>query len=146
MHPTLQLFAKKIREQHVKRGLFASGRLKYLYPKSDPLPDPPPKPPKIKKVKKEPPWMVQQTYKQALTGLYAGKHIQYGNQISEFGNKSRRTWRPNVQKVKLYSEALNDKIPIKVTPLALKIMDRKGGLDKYLLSMRDKDLGEPIPE
>ncbi|CAG8774279.1 126_t:CDS:1, partial [Racocetra fulgida] len=126
--------------QHVKRGLLASGRLKYLYPKSDHLPDPPLKQPKVKKVKKEKPWMVQQTYKQALTGLYAGKHVQHGNQISEFGNKSRRTWKPNVQKVKLYSETLNERIPIKITPLALKMMDRKGGLDKYLLSMRDKDL------
>jgi large subunit ribosomal protein L28 len=146
MHSTLCLFAKKHITQHLGKGLLGGIRAKYLYPIKEPklaLPSPP-KPLKIKKKKETVPWKTQPTYKQSLKGLYGGKHIQFGNQISEYGNKSRRTWKPNVQKVKLYSEALNERITIKCTPAALKYIDRKGGLDRYMISMKDKELGKKM--
>src|SRR6266498_2587784 len=145
MHSTLCLFAKKHITQHLRRGLLGGIRAKYLYPMKKPKPVLPslPKPPRLKE-KKTVPWKTQATYKQSLKGLYGGKHIQFGNRISEFGNKSRRTWKPNVQKVKLYSEALNERLTIKSTPAALKYIDRKGGLDRYMMSMKDNELGKKM--
>ncbi|CAG8519806.1 2200_t:CDS:1 [Funneliformis caledonium] len=148
MHPTLGLFASQFtKRKPIKRGLLGDIRGKYLYPikqtKITP-PPPPKKPTKPKEEKETVPWRTQATYQQSLKGLYGGKHIQFGNQISDFGNKSRRTWKPNVQRVKLYSEALNEQLIIKCTPAALKYIDRKGGLDRYMMSMKDKELGKKM--
>mmetsp|Transcript_1505 Transcript_1505/g.5156 ORF Transcript_1505/g.5156 Transcript_1505/m.5156 type:complete len:123 (-) Transcript_1505:1188-1556(-) len=80
-------------------------------------------------------------FKRGQRGLFAGKRIQFGNKISENGgNKSRRTWLPNVQSKRLYSETFEQMIPLKVTTAALRAIDRSGGLDKYLLRTRDDRL------
>ncbi|KAK9162363.1 hypothetical protein Syun_003265 [Stephania yunnanensis] len=70
----------------------------------------------------------------AKRGLYAGRHIQFGNQISEKGgNKSRRTWKPNVQEKRLFSYIFDRHIRVKVTTHALRCIDKAGGIDEYLL-------------
>ncbi|KAK9733062.1 hypothetical protein RND81_04G041300 [Saponaria officinalis] len=70
----------------------------------------------------------------AKRGLFAGRHIQFGNQISEDGgNKSRRCWKPNVQKNRLFSYILDRHIRVKVTTHALRCIDKAGGIDEYLL-------------
>ncbi|XP_022751819.1 uncharacterized protein LOC111300457 [Durio zibethinus] len=70
----------------------------------------------------------------AKRGLYAGRHIQFGNRISEDGgNKSRRTWKPNVQQKRLFSYILDRHIQVKVTTHALRCIDKAGGIDEYLL-------------
>ncbi|KAF9622215.1 hypothetical protein IFM89_030073 [Coptis chinensis] len=70
----------------------------------------------------------------AKRGLYVGRHIQYGNQISEDGgNKSRRTWKPNIQDKRLFSYILDRHIQVKVSTHALKCIDKAGGIDEYLL-------------
>ncbi|CAI9093464.1 OLC1v1028966C1 [Oldenlandia corymbosa var. corymbosa] len=79
-------------------------------------------------------------------GLFAGRHIQYGNRVSEDGgNKTRRCWKPNVQDKKLFSYALDRQIRLKVTTHALRCIDRVGGLDEYLLktpySKIDSEMG-----
>ncbi|XP_059658033.1 uncharacterized protein LOC132304396 [Cornus florida] len=67
-------------------------------------------------------------------GLYAGRHIQFGNRISEDGgNKTRRTWKPNVQDKRLFSYILDRHIRMKVTTHALRCIDKAGGIDEYLL-------------
>src|ERR1700722_18732001 len=71
--------------------------------------------------------------KWAAKGLFAGKTVMHGNQISEMGNKTKRTWRPNVQRCRLYSEILKQKVRVHVTTEALKRIDVKGGLDQYIL-------------
>jgi large subunit ribosomal protein L28 len=74
------------------------------------------------------------TLNRAKRGLFGGRRIQFGNKISEDGgNKSRRSWKPNVHTVSLYSEALNKKFQLKVTGHALRTIDKAGGLDQYLL-------------
>lgn len=71
----------------------------------------------------------------AKRGLYAGRHIQFGNQVSEDGgNKSRRTWKPNVQEKRIFSLGLDRYIKIKITTHALRCIDKAGGLDEYLLT------------
>ncbi|KMS98202.1 hypothetical protein BVRB_4g094660 [Beta vulgaris subsp. vulgaris] len=70
----------------------------------------------------------------AKRGLFAGRHIQYGNQVSEDGgNKTRRTWKPNVQEKRLFSYVLDRHIRVHVTTHALRCIDKAGGIDEYLL-------------
>ncbi|KNA09752.1 hypothetical protein SOVF_150830 [Spinacia oleracea] len=70
----------------------------------------------------------------AKRGLFAGRHIQFGNQVSEDGgNKSRRTWKPNVQEKRLFSYILDRHIRVHVTTHALRCIDKAGGIDEYLL-------------
>ncbi|CAA7407371.1 unnamed protein product [Spirodela intermedia] len=67
-------------------------------------------------------------------GIFAGRHIQFGNNVSEDGgNKTRRTWKPNVQEKRLFSYALDRHIRVKVTTHALRCIDKAGGIDEYLL-------------
>lgn len=85
-------------------------------------------------------------YKQSNTGLYGGVMIQFGNKISKGRNegKTRRMWKPNVRRKKLYSEALGEDLYIKVTRKALRTIRKAGGLDNYLLDDRPgriKELG-----
>ncbi|XVE55823.1 hypothetical protein DITRI_Ditri03aG0188200 [Diplodiscus trichospermus] len=70
----------------------------------------------------------------AKCGLYAGRHIQFGNRISEDGgNKSRGSWKPNIQKKRLFSYILDRHIRVKVTTHALLCIGKVGGIDEYLL-------------
>ncbi|XP_023553194.1 uncharacterized protein LOC111810681 [Cucurbita pepo subsp. pepo] len=70
----------------------------------------------------------------AKRGIFAGRHIQFGNRISEDGgNKSRRNWKPNVQGKRLFSYILDRHIRVKVTTHALRCIDKAGGIDEYLL-------------
>eukprot|EP00941_MAST-03F_sp_MAST-3F-sp1_P001591 g1591.t1 len=82
----------------------------------------------------------QQVMKRRLRGLYAGKHIQFGNNVSHSKRATRRCWKPNVQNKKLWSVALNDWLQFKVTTKALRCIDKAGGIDNYLLSNTRKDL------
>lgn len=71
----------------------------------------------------------------AKRGMFAGKHIQFGNKVSEDGgNKSRRNWKPNVQEKRLFSYILDRHIRVKVTTHALRCIDKAGGIDEYLLN------------
>ncbi|XP_023741529.1 54S ribosomal protein L24, mitochondrial [Lactuca sativa] len=70
----------------------------------------------------------------AQRGIFAGRHIQFGNQVSEKGgNKTRRNWKPNVQEKRLFSYILDRHIRVKVTTHALRCIDKAGGIDEYLL-------------
>ncbi|KAK9096133.1 hypothetical protein Sjap_021630 [Stephania japonica] len=78
----------------------------------------------------------------AKRGLYAGRHIQFGNQISDKGgNKSRRTWKPNVQEKRLFSYIFDRHIRVKVTTHALRCIDKAGGVDEYLLKTPYNKMG-----
>ncbi|KAF4358966.1 uncharacterized protein LOC115700130 [Cannabis sativa] len=70
----------------------------------------------------------------AKRGIFAGRHIRFGNSVSEDGgNKTRRTWKPNVQDKRLFSYILDRHIRVKVTTHALRCIDKAGGIDEYLL-------------
>lgn len=92
------------------------------------------------------PYGPRQWYKQADSGLYGGSMIRFGNKISDGRNegKTRRSWKPNVRRKKIWSEALGENLYIKVTRRALRTIQTEGGLDKYLISdkpARIKELG-----
>lgn len=50
-------------------------------------------------------------------------------------------WKPNVQWVRLWSDALETRLRLKVTTKALKVIDKRGGLDNYLIHTRPSLLG-----
>lgn len=64
--------------------------------------------------------------------------IQFGNKISQGRNegKTRRMWKPNVRRKKLWSDALEDFVFIKITRKALRTIRKSSGLDNYLLDDR----------
>jgi len=83
-------------------------------------------------------------YQQSNKGLYGGQFISTGNRISESKIKNRRTWKPNVSKKSLWSEALKRDINVKLTARVLRTISKEGGVDKYLVkdkSARIKELG-----
>lgn len=78
--------------------------------------------------------------KRTRIGLFAGRRILSGNNVSEDGgNRTRRTWKPNAQTASLYSELLDRRVRLKVTPAALRSIDKAGGLDAYVLHSRDAE-------
>lgn len=84
-------------------------------------------------------------YKQADSGLYGGATIQFGNKVSERNEiKSRRVWRLNIHQKRLWSDALQKFVRVKVQARVLRTIDKVGGLDEYLLGdkpARVKELG-----
>ncbi|KAI8369661.1 ribosomal L28 family-domain-containing protein [Blakeslea trispora] len=84
--------------------------------------------------------LARATFKRAQRGLFGGKHIQFGNNNPFSKKKTRRNWLPNVQSKNIYSESLSEFIKLKVTTSVLRTIDKKGGLDRYLLDTKDKNL------
>ncbi|KAF9428904.1 39S ribosomal protein L24, mitochondrial [Podila epigama] len=80
-------------------------------------------------------------FKRAQRGLFGGKQIQFGNNVPFSKTKTRRTWLPNVQTKRLFSETLNDWIRLNMTTSVIRTVDKKGGLDRYLLQTRPDLLG-----
>ncbi|KAJ1381713.1 Ribosomal protein L28/L24 [Sesbania bispinosa] len=62
----------------------------------------------------------------AKRGLYAGRHIQFGNNISEDGGQGELG---NL----IFRTSLDRHIRVKVTTHALRCIDKAGGIDEYLL-------------
>lgn len=73
------------------------------------------------------------TYKQADRGLYGGLKKQYGHKVSERNNKTRRHWKPNVHRLRLWSDALGCWVKARMTMRAFRTMRKDGGLDEYVL-------------
>ncbi|KEI40341.1 uncharacterized protein L969DRAFT_47173 [Mixia osmundae IAM 14324] len=87
------------------------------------------------------PGVAGKMFKRGQLGLFDGKVKRYGNNVPDSHHKTRRSWLPNIQNKKLWSEALNQHLRMKVTTSALRTIDKCGGLDRYLFRMRDDRLG-----
>lgn len=61
----------------------------------------------------------------------------FGNKVSHSQRKTRRQWKPNVQRKRLWSQILQCWLRFNVTTHALKCIDRKGGIDEYLLETKE---------
>ncbi|MEM7023824.1 MAG: 50S ribosomal protein L28 [Pseudomonadota bacterium] len=73
-----------------------------------------------------------------------GKGVQAGNNVSHANNRTRRRFLPNLRAHRLYSETLGESIRLKITSHALRTVERRGGLDGFLLDARDADLDGPL--
>ncbi len=73
-----------------------------------------------------------------------GRSVQTGNNVSHAHNKTRRRFLPNLQKTALFSEALGKSVRLKVASRAIRTVEKKGGLDAFLMDTRDADLAPEI--
>ncbi|KAJ4491172.1 hypothetical protein C8J55DRAFT_421558 [Lentinula edodes] len=85
--------------------------------------------------------LVSQPFKRSQLGLFQGKTKQYGNNVPHSKHKTRRTWLPNIQRKRFFSEALNENVRVKVTTRALKTIKKHNGIDNYVHNMPSKTLG-----
>ena len=67
-----------------------------------------------------------------------------GHNVSHSNNKTKRRFLPNLKKVKFASEILKKNIKLNVTNAAVRTVDFKGGLDKYLLSAKKSKLSSKV--
>lgn len=73
---------------------------------------------------------------------FTGVGVQTGNNVSHANNKTRRRFLPNIQKTSMLSDALGEQIQIRVSTSAIRTIEKRGGLDAYLLSMPNDRLGK----
>lgn len=71
-----------------------------------------------------------------------GKKAQVGNKVSHSNRKTKRSFLPNLQKFSLFSPALNRKLKLKIAVSTLRIIERKGGIDEFLLNASKAKLTE----
>lgn len=69
-----------------------------------------------------------------------GKGPMTGNNVSHANNKTRRRFLPNLNDVSLQSEALGRAFKFRISAAALRSVDHRGGLDKYLAKAKDTEL------
>jgi large subunit ribosomal protein L28 len=63
-----------------------------------------------------------------------GKQVMTGNNVSHAHNKTRRRFLPNLQTVSLMSDALGAPVRLRIATRAIRTVEKKGGLDAYLLA------------
>jgi len=69
-----------------------------------------------------------------------GKDVQYGHNVSHSMRATNRRFEPNIQKVSLASETLGRSIRLRVATRTLRTVQKKGGLDGFLLGTPDQKL------
>ena len=75
-----------------------------------------------------------------LTGISPLK----GHNVSHANNKTKRRFLPNLKKVNFQSDILKKNIKLNVTNAALRTVDFKGGLDKFLKTAKNKNLSTKV--
>ncbi|KAG7342484.1 50S ribosomal protein L28 [Nitzschia inconspicua] len=90
--------------------------------------------------------LVQYRYRsnRSQRGLYDGKDVRSGNNLSFSMKATKRTFKPNVFVKKVYSETLDEMVRFHLTTSALRSIDKMGGLDNYLLSSPHVTSGEGL--
>ena len=69
-----------------------------------------------------------------------GRGVQSGNNVSHANNKTRRRFLPNLHQVTLLSDALNQRVRLRLTSNGLRTVEKRGGIDAFLLSTPDAKL------
>ena len=69
-----------------------------------------------------------------------GKTVLSGNNVSHANNKTRRRFLPNLVNVTLMSEALNQRVRMRISANALRSVEHRGGLDAFLEKAADSNL------
>ena len=69
-----------------------------------------------------------------------GKMYQSGNNVSHAKNRTKRRFLPNIQNISFLSEKLGKKIQLKVAASTIRTVEKKGGLDEYLLNTSNSKL------
>ncbi len=73
---------------------------------------------------------------------FTGRGVQVGNNVSHANNRSRRRFLPNLQHASLLSDVLGETVQVRLSTRAIRTVEKRGGLDAFLLSTPDADLGK----
>ena len=71
-----------------------------------------------------------------LTGI---KYLS-GNNVSHAKNRTKRRFLPNLQNISFVSEKLGKKVQLKVAASTIRTVEKKGGLDEYLINTSNTKL------
>src|SRR3546814_14403310 len=77
---------------------------------------------------------------------FTGKAVQTGNNVSHANNKTRRRFLPNLQEVSLMSDVLGTAVQMRLSTRAIRTVEKRGGIDAYLLSTPAAELGTKARE
>jgi large subunit ribosomal protein L28 len=69
-----------------------------------------------------------------------GKSPVVKNLVSHSNIKTKSIAQPNIQKKRLYSQALGQLVTLRVATSAIRDMEHVGGLDKFILNQEDKKM------
>ena len=67
-----------------------------------------------------------------------------GHNVSHANNKTKRKFLPSIKKVTFRSDILKKNIKLNVANAALRTVDFKGGLDKFLISAKKTKLSKKV--
>ncbi len=71
---------------------------------------------------------------------FTGKGWLAGHKVSHANNKTKTRFMPNLCNVTLISDALGNSYKFRISAVALKSVEHRGGLDAYLLKASNDDL------
>ena len=63
-----------------------------------------------------------------------------GNNVSHAKNRTKRRFLPNLQNISFLSDKLGKKIQLKVAASTIRTVEKKGGLDEYLINTSNTKL------
>lgn len=69
-----------------------------------------------------------------------GKEVQFGHNVSHSKRATNRRFEPNIQRVRLKSEALDRVVRMRLATRTIRTVQKKGGLDGFLLGTDDHKL------
>jgi large subunit ribosomal protein L28 len=69
-----------------------------------------------------------------------GKKPMVGHNVSHANNRTKRRFLPNLISVTVTSETLGRDVRLRISTNALRTIDKKGGLDAFLVGARDTAL------
>ena len=72
---------------------------------------------------------------------FTKRGVQAGNNVSHANNKTRRRFLPNMQRTSQYSDRLGAMVRVRLSVRGIRTIEHNGGLDAFLLSTPDRDLG-----
>tara|TARA_Y100001970_G_scaffold41499_1_gene51286 strand:- start:4283 stop:4564 length:282 start_codon:yes stop_codon:yes gene_type:complete len=71
-----------------------------------------------------------------------GKTFQTGNNVSHAKNRTKRRFLPNLQNISFLSNVLGKKIQFKVATSTIRTVEKKGGLDEFLINTPNSKLAD----
>ena len=69
-----------------------------------------------------------------------GKKYLNGNNVSHAKNRTKRRFLPNLQNISFLSDKLGKKVQLKVAASTIRTVEKKGGLDEYLINTSNTKL------
>ena len=71
-----------------------------------------------------------------------GKTFLTGNNVSHAKNRTKRRFLPNLQKSSMHSSILGKTLQFRVAASTIRTVEKKGGLDEFLLNSSNSHLTE----